>query len=220
MSKKQNIKVTVDNIIFTIIKWKLQVLLIQRGIKPFRNYWAAPGWFVHNNESIEEAAYRELEEETSVKNIYLEQLYTFWEVDRDPRGRVVSIAYMSLVNQKNIFLRAWSDAKDTAFFPVNELPDIAFDHKRIINYALKRLKYKLEYTNIAQYLLPEYFTMRQLQDIYEIVFDQKFDVRNFRKKIDKLNIVQDTGKKEKDVSHRPAKLFEFKDKQPKIVEIL
>lgn len=220
MDQKQDIKVTVDNIIFTIIKWKLQVLLIKRGIEPFKDYRAVPGGFVLNEESIEQAAYRELEEETSVKGVYLEQLYTFWEVNRDPRWRVVTVAYMSLVNQENILLRAGSDAKDTAFFPVNELPEFAFDHKRIIDYAIKRLKYKLEYTNIAQYLLPEYFTMKQLQDIYEIVFDEKFDVRNFRKKIDKLDIVRDTGKREQWVPHRPAKLFEFKEKQPKIVEIL
>ena len=217
---KQKILVTVDNVIFTIIKNKLQVLLIKRIIDPFKDQWAIPGGFVLDNEDCETAAYRELEEETNVKNVYLEQLYTFSDPKRDPRGRVVTIAYIALVARENIFIKAGSDASEVRFFPVNSLPKLAFDHKNIINYATKRLSWKMEYTNVAQYILPKKFTLRQLQDVYETVLDQSIDVRNFRKKIDKLGLVKETWEKEIGVQYRPAKLYVFSDKNIKIVEIL
>jgi len=217
---KQHILVTVDNIIFTITEGSLQILLIKRLIDPFKGERALPGWFVLENETLQEAAYRELAEETSVKNAYLEQLYTFSEVKRDPRGRTISCAYMAMISRENMTLKAWSDASEVKFFDIKKLPKLWFDHKKIVNYAIQRLKWKMEYTNVAQYILPKKFTLRQLQDVYETVLDQAIDVRNFRKKIDKLDIVKPTWEKEIGVQYRPAKLYTFIDKQLKIVEIL
>lgn len=179
-----------------------------------------PGGFVLENETLQEAAHRKLAEETSVKNVYLEQLYTFSEVKRDPRGRTISCAYIALMSRENITLKAWLDASEAKFFDIKKLPKLAFDHKKIIDYAIQRLKRKMEYTNVAQYILPKKFTLRQLQDVYETILDQQIDVRNFRKKIDKLGLVKETGEKEIGVQYRPAKLYTFVDKNLKIVEIL
>lgn len=217
---KQHILVTVDNIIFTITEEKVQILLIKRLVDPFRWEWALPGGFVLENETLAEAAHRELAEETSVKNAYLEQLYTFSEVKRDPRWRTISCAYMALISRENMTIKAWSDAAEAKFFDIKKLPKLAFDHKKIVEYAIQRLKWKMEYTNVAQYILPKKFTLRQLQDVYEAILDQKIDVRNFRKKIDKLWLVKETGEKEIGVQYRPAKLYTFIDKNLKIVEIL
>lgn len=217
---KQKILVTVDNVIFTIIKDQLQVLLIKRLIDPFKNQRAIPWWFVLDDEDCQKAAYRELEEETNVKNVYLEQLYTFSDPRRDPRGRVISIAYMALVSRENVLIKAWSDAAEAKFFPITSLPKLAFDHKKILEYGIQRLKWKMEYTNVAQYILPGKFTLSELQRIYETVLNQKFDVRNFRKKIDSLNIVKETWDKEIWVQYRPAKLYKFVDKKVKLVDII
>jgi len=195
-------------------------LLIKRKADPFKWTWAIPGWFVLDSEDCEKAAHRELLEETNVKNIYLEQLYTFSEVKRDPRGRVVSVAYMALVARENMSIKAWSDAAEAKFFPIENLPKLAFDHKKILGYAIQRLRRKIEYTNVAQYILPKKFTLSELQKVYEIVLGQKIDVRNFRKKIDKLGLVKETGEKEIGVKYRPAKLYKFIENSLKIVEIL
>ena len=216
----QNILVTVDNVIFTIINEKLQVLLVSRPIEPFKGFWTLPGWFVVENETLEEAAYKKLEEKTSVKNIYLEQLYTFSDIDRDPRWRVISTTYMALVAKENLLLKSWINSWDIKFFPVNSLPKLWFDHKNVIEYAVKRLKWKFEYTNIAQYILPEKFTFSQLQNVYEIVMNQKFDVRNFRKKINKLWILKETWEKEIWNKYRPAKLLEFSNKSIEIIDMV
>lgn len=217
---KQHILVTVDNIIFTITEGSLQILLIKRLIDPFKGKWALPGGFVLENETLQEAAYRELAEETSVKNVYLEQLYTFSEVKRDPRWRTISCSYIALMSRENMTLKAWSDASEAKFFDVKKLPKLAFDHKKIVEYAIQRLKWKMEYTNVAQYILPKKFTLRQLQDVYQTILDQEIDVRNFRKKIDKLGLVKETWEKEIGVQYRPVKLYNFVDKNLKIVEIL
>lgn len=217
---KQHILVTVDNIIFTITEGSLQILLIKRLIDPFKGEWALPGGFVLENETLQEAAYRELAEETSVKNVYLEQLYTFSEVKRDPRWRTISCSYIALMSRENMTLKAWSDASEAKFFDVKKLPKLAFDHKKIVEYAIQRLKWKMEYTNVAQYILPKKFTLRQLQNVYQTILDQEIDVRNFRKKIDKLGLVKETWEKEIGVQYRPAKLYTFMDKNLKIVEIL
>ncbi|AHB41608.1 NUDIX hydrolase [candidate division SR1 bacterium RAAC1_SR1_1] len=217
---KQNILITVDNIVFSIVDQQLQVLLIKRLIEPFKDMRALPGGFVLENENLEKAAHRELEEETSVKNIYLEQLYTFSEVNRDPRGRVISCAYMALVARENIIINPGSDAAETQFFAVNKLPKLAFDHKKVIEYALQRLKWKMEYTNIAQYILPRKFTLSELQKVYETILNQAIDVRNFRKKIEKLGLVKETGEKEIGVQYRPAKLYEFSTRKLEIVDVL
>lgn len=217
---KQHILVTVDNIIFTITQDSLQILLIKRSIEPFKGERALPGGFVMENETLQQAAYRKLADETSVKNAYLEQLYTFSEVKRDPRGRAISCAYIALMSRENVMIKPWDDAEEVKIFDVKKLPKLAFDHKKIVEYAIQRLKWKMEYTNVAQYILPKKFTLRQLQDVYETILDQQIDVRNFRKKIEKLGLVKETWEKEIGVQYRPAKLYTFIDKNLKIVEIL
>ncbi len=217
---KQRILVTVDNIIFTITQDSLQILLIKRSIEPFKGERALPGGFVMEDETLQQAAYRKLADETSVKNAYLEQLYTFSEVKRDPRGRAISCAYIALMSRENVMIKPWDDAEEVKFFDVKKLPKLAFDHKKIVEYAIQRLKWKMEYTNVAQYILSKKFTLRQLQDVYETILDQQIDVRNFRKKIEKLGLVKETWEKEIGVQYRPAKLYTFVDKNLKIVEIL
>jgi 8-oxo-dGTP diphosphatase len=214
--------VTVDIVTFTVRDDDLKVLLIKRKINPFKDYWAIPGGFVRLNENLEAAAKRELEEETGLRDVYLEQLYTFGAVDRDPRGRVITVSYFALIDSQKakIKLDAKTDASDASWFSVSELPELAFDHKEILEYALKRLRWKFEYTTVAFSLLPERFTLTQLQKIYEIVFDREFDKRNFRKKILSLGIVEKTREVQKDVSHRPPKLYSLKKKIGEIIEIL
>ena len=194
--------VTVDIIIFTIKENELKVLLVKRKINPFKDKWAIPGGFVGIKESLEDAAKRELEEETGVKDVYLEQLYTFGEPERDPRGRVITVAYMALINSEEIRLKASTDVSEAKWFPIKKIPQLAFDHKKIFDYSLKRLKWKFEYTTVAFSLLPKKFTISQIQKIYEIVFNKKFDKRNFVKKILFLDILKEEEIK-KDVSHRP-----------------
>jgi len=212
--------VTVDIIIFTVINNNLKVLLIKRGLEPFKGKWALPGGFVRINESLEDAAKRELVEETGVKDVYLEQLYTFGEPKRDPRMRVITISYFALINSKNIGLKPQTDAYDVNWFDAYETPDLAFDHRKILEYALQRLKWKLEYTTIGFKLLPKRFTLGQIQNLYEIIFNRKLDKRNFRKKILSLGLIEKTSEKTKNVAHRPAVLYSFKKKIGEIIEII
>ncbi len=214
--------VTADIVIYTIQDNDLKVLLVKRGIEPFKDKWALPGGFVRIHESLEEAAKRELEEETDVKEVYLEQLYTFGDVNRDPRGRVITVSYFALINSEKAKqeLKASSDASEAKWFSVSNLPELSFDHNRILNYAIKRLRWKFEYTTVAFSLLPKKFTLTQLQKIYEIVFNKKFDKRNFRKKILSLDIVTPTKEIKKNVSYRPPKLFSLKKKIGEIIEIV
>lgn len=213
--------VTVDVVIFSIKNNSLKVLLVKRGNEPFRNMWAVPGGFVRINESLEEAAKRELSEETNVKDVYLEQLYTFGDVKRDPRGRVITIVYFALVGKEKAQqeLKATADASDVAWFLVSKLPELAFDHAKILEYAVKRLKWKFEYTTVAFSLLDTRFTLTEAQKIYEIVFNRKFDKRNFRKKLLSLNILKEHEKMKK-VSHRPPKLYSLRKKIGEIIEIV
>lgn len=211
--------VTVDTVILTIKENDLKVLLVKRNIEPFKDVWAIPGGFVKLDESLDDAAKRELEEETGVKDVYLEQLYTFGEVARDPRGRVITVTYFALVNSDKLTLAASTDAAEAQWFSLKNLPRLAFDHKKILQYALKRVRWKLEYTTAAFSLLSDKFTMSELQTIYEIIMDKKFDKRNFRKKILSLKIVKQEEVK-KDVSHRPPKLYSLKKQTGEIVEII
>jgi len=211
--------VTVDIVIFTVKEKDLQVLLVKRGVEPSKGMWALPGGFVKMDESIENAAKRELEEETGVSDVYLEQLYTFGDPKRDSRGRVITIAYMALVNSGDLEIRASTDAEEVQFFSVNKLVNVAFDHNKIISYALKRLKWKFEYTTVAFSLLPEKFTLTQLQELYENIFQKKLDKRNFRKKILSLNILEEEELM-KEVSHRPPQLYSLKKRIGDVVEIM
>ena len=211
--------VTVDILIFTVKDNDLKILLIKRGTEPFKDMWALPGGFVKLDESLEDAALRELKEETGVKSDYLEQLYTFGDINRDPRGRVITVAYFALIKQQKTELKATTDASDVRWFSVNERYNLAFDHKKILEYGLKRLRWKFEYTSIAFSLLPESFTLTELHKLYETVLNKKFDKRNFRKKINSLNILEKENIK-KDVSHRPPQLYRLKKNISDIIEMI
>jgi len=203
-----NPRVTVDIVIFTILEGRLHVLLVRRGIPPFKGKWAIPGGFVLEDESLEAAARRELVEETGVSDVYLEQLYTFGEPERDPRGRVITVAYFALISAQLIRVRGGSDAVEARWHPVTPAPPLAFDHGEILKYALERLRNKLEYTTVGFQFLPREFTLPELQLVYEAILDRTLDKRNFRRKIELLGIVRATGRS-KAAGRRPARLFSF-----------
>lgn len=210
--------IAVDMVILTVRDDDLHVLLVQRRGEPFAGRWALPGGFVNDDESVDAAAARELREETGVAEVYLEQLYTFGEPNRDPRGRVVSVAYYALLRQPAA-LTAADDATEARWFPMGALPSLAFDHAAILDYALARVRSKVEYTNVVYSLLPETFTLTELQRVYEIILGRTLDKRNFRKKISSLDLVEPTGAERRDGAHRPAQLYRFRSREPIIVEI-
>ncbi|HID88693.1 MAG TPA: NUDIX hydrolase [Anaerolineales bacterium] len=202
--------VTVDVVIFTLREGDLQVLLVRRKSPPFQGMWAIPGGFIRIDESLEEAALRELEEETGVRDVYIEQLYTFGDPNRDPRGRVITVAYFALVPADAVHPRAGSDAAEARWWSMYNLPPLAFDHDRILAYALQRLRYKLEYTAVGFELLPETFTLSELQAAYEVILEEELDKRNFRRKILGAGILEETGGY-RTGEGRPAKLYRFRD---------
>ena len=187
----------------------LDILLIQRMNEPFAHAWALPGGFMQMDETADAAARRELEEETGVTDVYLEQLYTFTGVDRDPRGRVVSIAYYALAKLSDHRIRAATDAENVGWFRIGELPRLAFDHQKIVDTAIERLRGKVRYAPIGFELLPPRFTLSQLQRLYEIILEKPLDKRNFRKKILGMDLLVDTGEHEQGVAHRAARLYRF-----------
>lgn len=203
-------KITVDIVIFTVVKDVLYVLLIQRKYPPFQNRWALPGGFIRKGEEVEHAARRELFEETGVFGAYLEQLYTFGAPRRDPRGRVITVAYVALMPRHTTKLKASYDAKSVKLFPVKKLPKAAFDHKKIIHYALVRLRNKIQYSNAAWSLLPEFFTLGDIQRVYEIIWKKKVDKRNFRKKFLSLGLLRPLSRIVRGMRRRPARLYAFK----------
>lgn len=205
--------VTVDGVVFGFDDADLKLLLIQRKLEPFKSHWALPGGFIRLNEDLEEAARRELADETGITRLYLEQLYSFGNPGRDPRERVISIAYYALVKLADHDLRAASDAEDVAWFPVAELPKLAFDHERIVEVALKRLKAKVRYEPIGFELLPEKFTLGELQRLYEVVLEQALDKRNFRKKIIGMELLDALDEFQRDVAHRAAQYYRFNRQQ-------
>lgn len=206
--------VTTDIVIFTIEQEELKVLLIKRAKEPFKNQWALPGGFILENEEPERAALRVLKNKAGVNNIYMEQLYTFPGSGRDPRGNVITIAYFALTPRNKIEIKETKEIQTPTFRSVKKLPDIAFDHNRIVSYALKRLRSKLEYTNVVYSLLPKYFTFNQLQNAYEIILGRKLDKRNFRKKFLILGLIKPTNKILTGERQRPAKLYQFISRKP------
>jgi 8-oxo-dGTP diphosphatase len=203
----------VDCVVFGLDEEDLKIILIERDLAPFKGKWAIPGGFVHIAESLEEAAKRELKEETGVEDVFLEQLYTFGDVKRDPRERVVSVAYYALVNLRDHEIKAATDARNAAWFSVGDLPPLAFDHNRIVDVALKRLKGKVRYEPIGFELLPEKFTLTELQKMYEKILDQEIDKRNFRKKILGMGLFKELDEVQIDVAHRAARLYKFDEKK-------
>ena len=187
----------------------IQVLLIQRNLAPYAGQWSLPGGFVQIEESVDAAALRELQEETGVNDIFLEQLYTFGALGRDPRERVVSVAYYALINLQAHPLQAATDASAARWFSLAKIPSLGFDHAEILAKASDRLRSKIRYEPIGFELLPTTFTLSQLQRLYEQILEQDIDKRNFRKKLLKMDLLIDTGEKEKAVSHRAAKLYRF-----------
>lgn len=204
---------TVDIVVFALDEDDLSVMLIQRDIEPFEGEWALPGGFVREDESLEDAARRELEEETGLKGIFLEQLYTFGAINRDPRERVVTIAFYALVNLAGHDVKASTDARNAAWFSVNDLPDLAFDHDEILAVAHDRLRGKVRYQPIGFELLPDKFPLRMLQQMYETILGRELDKRNFRKKILSMDILVELNEIEKDVAHRAARLYRFDKKK-------
>lgn len=202
---------TVDCAIFGLDESsKLKVLLIQRANEPFQGNWALPGGFVDMEENLERSALRELEEETGVTNVFIEQLYTFGDPGRDPRGRTVSVAYYALVNLAEHPVKASSDAQEACWFEIDNLPHLAFDHHQILQAAISRLRAKVRYQPIGFELLPEQFTLSQLQKLYETILGVKEELnkRNFRTRILKMGVLKEAGKQE-GVAHRPAVLYSF-----------
>jgi 8-oxo-dGTP diphosphatase len=204
----ERVRVAVDIVIFTIQSGELRVLLVKRGIPPFEKQFAIPGGFVLENESLDEAALRELKEETGVADVYLEQNKSFGDPVRDPRGRVISVAYFALIAADRAPLIAGSDAAEARWWSMGKLPALAFDHGKILEYSLQRLRNKLEYTTVGFQLLPSRFSLTELQEVYEAILDKKLDKRNFRRKLALLKILRPT----RELRHggrRPARLYEF-----------
>jgi 8-oxo-dGTP diphosphatase len=209
---------TVDCVVFGMDEEDLKVLLIKRGLEPFVGKWALPGGFVRMEEALDAAARRELEEEAGIRPSHLEQLYTFGEPGRDPRGRVVTVAYFALVKLSDHRVHASTDAREAAWFSVWDTPKLAFDHADVLGTALQRLKGKVRYQPIGFELLPPKFTLTQLQRLYEIILERELDKRNFRKKILSMDLLEELDEVEQDVSHRAARLYRFDHKKYKQLE--
>jgi 8-oxo-dGTP diphosphatase len=214
--KYQTPTIATDVAIFTIKDGVLQTLLIKMNRAPFSGKWAFPGGLVQFEESLDEAAERHLFSKTNVtsKNAYLQQLYTFGNVKRDPFGRVISVAYYALIPSDQVHLKTTKEYSGVDWFPANKLPPLAYDHATIATEALRRLRIKLGYSNIAYALMPEEFTFSELQKTYEIILDKKIDKRNFRKKIAALGMLVETSKMETGKANRPARLFRFSKHEP------
>ena len=197
-------------VIFTVDDGRLQVLLIRRSAEPFKDFWSLPGGLLASGESLDEAAVRKLDDETGLTDVFLEQLYTFCDLDG---RRSVAVAYFALVDIRQAHLarrRAWPPA----WFPVHDLPSLAFHNDRVIDYGLRRLRAKLDYSNVAYSLLPVQFTLSQLQRAYEAILARPLDKRNFRKRILSLGIIQPTGRTLAEGRHRPAHLYAFRERKP------
>lgn len=210
--KLEPIGLTVDCVVFGFDEGNLKVALIKRGTDPFKDKWALPGGFVQAGESLEDAARRVLSEETGIGRVFLEQLYTFGAPSRDPRGHVVSVAYYALVKLADHRVKSATDAADVAWHPAESLPSLAFDHKKIVQTALERLRGKLRYQPIGFELLPPKFKLSQLQHLYEAVLGRELDKRNFRRKVLSLGILEELDEVETGVAHRAARLYRFDKK--------
>ncbi len=212
--QRANIQVTADVVAFTIDDNQLKVLLIERAEAPFARTWALPGGFLHEHETSQQTARRVLLQKAGVAEMYIEQLYTFDSLDRDPRGAIMSIAYFALVALPDLLIKATAGTQHPQLYALGALPSLAFDHAQMVAYAHERLKSKIQYTNAAYSLLPQTFTFMQLQQVYEVILESPLDRRNFRKKFMSLGLIEPTGEQTKGGRHRPAELYRFVSKKP------
>ena len=214
MSLNQNIRVAVDAIVFGYQNNQLYVLLIEQKFGTQESYWALPGGLVQNNESLQEAVKRELKEETNISVNYFEQLYTFGDdIYRDSRNRVISVAYFALVDASKLTIKANTDAENTQWFEISQVPPLAFDHSIILKKAHERLKAKLTYAPVGFDLLPKEFMFSDLENLYATILEKEIDRRNFRKKILSFEIIEETERFSPVKTGRPAKLFRFNKKK-------
>lgn len=213
LSKYFTAAVTVDNVIFGFDDGDLKVLLIHRGEEPYEGYWALPGYFVLPDENLDQAAQRVLGELTGLRNVYLEQVYGFGEVNRHPVGRVITIAYYSLVKIEDFNLHASSIATEAKWFSVSHVGDLAFDHKNILDVCFQALKKRVRTRPVGFELLPPRFTLTDLQHLYEAILEIELDKRNFRKKIMAMDLLKDCNQVQERVAHRPARLYSFDQKR-------
>jgi len=216
----QQVKVAVDNCIFTVVEGQLHLLLIQMTRVPYRGMWALPGGLIETHESLDTAAARILSEETGVADVYLEQLYTFGHPRRDPAGRVIAVAYFALIHAAGLTLRTQPKYADVRWWPCAHVPQLAYDHDDVAAYARQRLERKLVYTNVVWSLLPRQFTLSELQTVYEAVLGRPLDKRNFRKKILTLGLIESVGATAMRGAHRPAMLYRFTRREPQHIAML
>lgn len=210
--------VTTDVVVFTILDETLKLLLVRRRSDPFKGQWALPGGFVRHQEGLMECATRKLEDETGIKGVYLEQLYTFGQPERDPRERVICVAYYALVCSDRLHLGDKPNAEEVGWHTLEALPPLAFDHRDVVSMAHERLAAKLEYSTIALQFMPKDFTFSELQAVHEIILREAIDKRNFRKRILAMGQIVETGAERRNGAHRPAKLYRVKD--PSKVQII
>jgi 8-oxo-dGTP diphosphatase len=222
VAEAQHPGVAADVAVFAFRDGGMNVLLVRRRYEPYESYWALPGGLLEPDETLEEAAERELREETGVTDTYMEQLATFSELDRDPRGRVISCCYLALVDGSRARLRPGSDAREAVWRPLEPLLRdtdegrvLAFDHDEILAYARQRLAYKLEYQNVAWSLLPETFTLSELRRVYEAGIGRAFEPNNFRRIALGWGVLAESG--ERPTGGRPAALYRFADRRPLIL---
>lgn len=206
---KKYYPVSVDCVVFGYDGMQLQVALIERKKAPFIGQWALPGGFLEGDETAEQAALRELQEETGLHDIYLEQFHVFSKPGRDPRGHVITVGFFALIASDKIELIATADAAQAQWFSAYKLPKLAFDHDEIYEKALESLRTAIVFKPLIFKLLPKEFTLSDLQNMYEQIIGYCLDKRNFRKKILKEGFVQETNKKTEGGQHRPARLYKF-----------
>lgn len=205
--------IMVDCVVFGFEDPKLKVTLIKRGLSPHKGRWALPGGYVYLNETLEKAAQRELWEEAGIRNVFLEQLHTFGDLHRVPGKRTISVAYYALVKTLDYEIKADTDAEEVQWFETNKLPTLAFDHLGIIRIALERLKTKVRHEPIGFELLPEKFTLSEIQRLYEAILGKTLDRRNFRKKLLAMDLLVRLKEKRRNVAYRAPALFKFNEKK-------
>ena len=198
---------TTNIVVFTLRDEQLKLLLIRRRNAPFEGCWSLPGGVVGTDEDVEANAMRKLEDSTGLSGIYLEQLYTFSAPERDPRERVISVAYYALVASKRLQLRTDEDSEGVGWYSLDELPELAFDHAQMVETAHQRLAAKLDYSTIAFQFMPELFTLSDLQNVFQIILNRDLDKRNFRKRMRAMEQIRQTSQVQKTGSHRPARLY-------------